>query len=164
MSSERFKVRVGNDHLIFCCAHFISYEGDKCEAIHGHNFRAAVELEGSLDENGYLFDFIALKRLAKAITDELDHHVLLATGNTYIKVVDGPEQVRVTYRDRHWVFPREDCILLPIENTTAEMLARLIGERLLPSLKAERNFAAQLLRVEVEEGVGQTAGWEWRSA
>ena len=159
MSSERYHVRVTKDHLVFCSGHFISYEGDKCERLHGHNYRAAVEVEGQLDANYYLFDFIALKRLTKAITDELDHHMLLATRNAFIKVEESSERVRVTYRGREWVFPRDDCILLPIENTTAELLARYIGQRLLPTLKAECGFAPEVLRIEVEENVGQSATW-----
>jgi 6-pyruvoyltetrahydropterin/6-carboxytetrahydropterin synthase len=160
---ERYHVRVTKDHLIFCCGHFISYEGDKCERLHGHNYRTAVEVEGGLDANFYLFDFIALKRLTKAITDELDHHMLLATKNAFIRVEESPERVRVTYLGREWVFPREDCILLPIENTTAELLARYIGQRLLASLRAECAFAPEVLRVEVEENVGQSATWVFRA-
>ena len=159
MSSERYHVRVTKDHLVFCSGHFISYEGDQCEKLHGHNYRATVEVEGQLDANFYLFDFIALKRLTKAITDELDHHMLLATRNALIKVEESPERVRVTYRGQEWVFPRDNCVLLPIENTTAELLARYIGQRLLASLKAECNFAPEVLRIEVEENVGQSATW-----
>jgi 6-pyruvoyltetrahydropterin/6-carboxytetrahydropterin synthase len=59
--TERYKVRVTKDHLVFSSGHFISYEGDKCERLHGHNYRTAVEIEGELDENSYVFDFIALK-------------------------------------------------------------------------------------------------------
>ena len=84
--AEHYKVRVTKDHLVFCSGHFISYEGDKCERLHGHNYRTAVEVEGGLDANYYLFDFIAMKRLTKVITDELDHHMLLATKNPVINV------------------------------------------------------------------------------
>jgi len=49
------------DYLVFCSGHFISYEGDKCERLHGHNYRAAIEGEGVLDENFYVFDFITLR-------------------------------------------------------------------------------------------------------
>src|SRR5271169_1464841 len=111
--SERFKVRVTKDHLVFCCGHFISYEGDKCERLHGHNYRATVEIEGSLDANHYVFDFIALKKRTKAITDYLDHHMLLPTRNPLISVQEDALAVRVRYKEREWVFPREDCILLP---------------------------------------------------
>src|SRR3954469_12778236 len=92
--SERYKVRVTKDHLVFCSGHFISYEGDKCERLHGHNYRATVEIEGPLDANRYVFDFIALKQRTKAITDCLDHHMLLATRNPLISVQEEGAAVR----------------------------------------------------------------------
>src|SRR5262249_19135333 len=154
---ERFKVRVTKDHLVFCSGHFISYEGDKCERLHGHNYRAAVEVEGALDENYYVFDFIALKHLTKAITDELDHRMMLATRNPYIRVEESLKSVHVRYREREWLFPREDCVLLPIENTTAELLARYILQRLVVAMKEQYRYAPEVVRVEVEENVGQSA-------
>jgi 6-pyruvoyltetrahydropterin/6-carboxytetrahydropterin synthase len=161
MSAEQYRVRIAKDHLVFCCGHFISFDGDKCEGLHGHNFRAEVEIDGTLDSNHYLFDFVALTRLAKAITDELAHHMLLPTGNSVIRVEERAGHVHVAYRDRQWLFPREDCILLPIENTTAELLARYIAQRLLSSLKSEFGFTPAAMRVEVEENIGQSARYEW---
>ena len=161
---ERYTVRVSKDYLVFCSGHFISYEGDKCERLHGHNYRAAVEVEGGLDDNHYVFDFIALKKCTRAITDELDHRMMLATRNPFIRVEERPGSVHVAYRDRQWVFPRDDCILLPIENTTAELLARYIGQRLLDALQAEHRYRPEVLRVEVEENVGQSACYEWRAS
>jgi 6-pyruvoyltetrahydropterin/6-carboxytetrahydropterin synthase len=160
--AERYKVRVTKDHLVFCSGHFISYEGDKCERLHGHNYRATVEIEGDLDMNYYVFDFIALKQRTKAITDYLDHHMMLPTKNPLIAVEEGPHSIRVRYRDREWVFPREDCVLLPIENTTAELLARYIAQRLAEDLQHQHQFVPAVLRVEVEENTGQSATYEWR--
>jgi 6-pyruvoyltetrahydropterin/6-carboxytetrahydropterin synthase len=160
--SEHFKVRVTKDHLVFCSGHFISYEGDKCERLHGHNYRTAVEIEGDLDENHYVFDFIALKHKMQAITDELDHRMMLPTKSGLIQVSESPETIRVRYREREWQFPRGDCVLIPIENTTAELLARYIAERLLGDLEREHHFKPQALRVEVEENIGQSATYEWR--
>jgi 6-pyruvoyltetrahydropterin/6-carboxytetrahydropterin synthase len=162
MASERFKVRVIKDHLVFCCGHFISYRGHQCERLHGHNYRAAVEVEGSLQEDYYVFDFIALKQRTKEITDDLDHHVLLPTRNPVIKVIETAASVRVLYREREWVFPRDDCKLLPIENTTAELIARYIALRLVDVLGREEGFVPEVLRVEVEEAPGQSATVEWR--
>jgi 6-pyruvoyltetrahydropterin/6-carboxytetrahydropterin synthase len=160
--SEHYKVRVAKDHFTFAAGHFISYEGDKCERLHGHNYRAAVEVEGPLDDNHYVFDFIALKQRTRAITDELDHRMMLATRNPLIAVEEGPRGVQVRYRDREWLFPRDDCVLLPIENTTAELLARYIAQRLLADLQAHHGYRPAVLRVEVEENVGQSATCEWR--
>ncbi len=164
MSAERYKVRVTKDHLVFCCGHFITYDGHQCERLHGHNYRAAVEIEGRLDENFYVFDFIALKARTKEITDALDHHMLLATRNAYIRVEESAERVLVTYKDRQWIFPRGDCVLLPIENTTAELIARYIAMRLLESLQQRHQYVPEILRIEVEENVGQSATYEWRSS
>ena len=162
MSCERYKVRVTKDHLVFCSGHFISYEGDKCERLHGHNYRTAVEVEGALDENHYVFDFIALKHRTKAITDELDHRMMLPTRNPLILVEPSARSVHVRYREREWTFPREDCVLLPIENTTAELLAKYIAGRLATVLHDRHHFVPVRLRVEVEECVGVLAAYEWR--
>jgi 6-pyruvoyltetrahydropterin/6-carboxytetrahydropterin synthase len=161
--SERYKVRVTKDYLVFCSGHFISYEGDRCERLHGHNYRAAVEVEGDLDENHYVFDFIALKNRTKAIIDDLDHRMMLATENAHICVEAGPKSVHVRYRDREWLFPRDDCVLLPVENTTAELLARYVGQRLLADLRQHHGYRPAILRVEVEENIGQSATYEWRA-
>jgi 6-pyruvoyltetrahydropterin/6-carboxytetrahydropterin synthase len=161
--SERFKITVARDHLVFCCGHFISYDGHQCERLHGHNYRASVEVEGPLTGDWYVFDFIALKARAKEITDELDHHLLLATANPVIKVEESASQVRVRYKDRKWSFPRGDCILLPIENTTAELLARYIAGRLIPVLQEQHGFTPRTMRVSVEESVGVSADYEWKA-
>jgi 6-pyruvoyltetrahydropterin/6-carboxytetrahydropterin synthase len=164
MARECYRVRVTKDHLVFCSGHFISYEGNKCERLHGHNYRAAVEVEGGLDVNWYLFDFVALKARTKEITDALDHHMLLATRNPLIHVEEVGDSVQVRYREREWRFPHDDCVLLPIENTTAELLARFIAGRLLVALREQHQFTPEVLRVEVEENVGQSATYEWRPA
>jgi 6-pyruvoyltetrahydropterin/6-carboxytetrahydropterin synthase len=160
--SERFKVRVTKDHLVFSAGHFISYEGDKCERLHGHNYRTAVEVEGALDPNHYVFDFIALKTHTKAITDELDHRMLLPTGNPLIRVEPEGKSIHVRYRDREWLFPADECVLLPIENTTAELLARYIAGRLRTVLQTQHRYVPDVLRVEVEENFGQSATIEIR--
>jgi 6-pyruvoyltetrahydropterin/6-carboxytetrahydropterin synthase len=155
-----YKVRVTKDHLVFCSGHFITYEGGRCERLHGHNYRAAVEIEGDLDRNFYVFDFIALKTLTKSITDDLDHRMMLPTKNPYIQVEECSQSVHVQYRDREWLFPRGDCVLLPIENTTAELLARYIADRLSGELRQQYRYEPRVLRVEVEESFGQAATFE----
>src|SRR4051812_34703007 len=161
--TERFKVRVTKDHLVFASGHFISYEGDRCERLHGHNYRATVEIEAELDPRSwYVFDFIALKRHTKDIVDELDHRMMLPTKNPVIRLDEAGTGIRVRYKDREWLFPRGDCVLLPIENTTAELLARYIALRLKADIRAQHAYTPPILRVEVEENIGQSATCELR--
>ena len=162
MPSPRHSVRVTKDYLVFSSGHFITFNGGECERLHGHNYRAAVEVEGGLDEDHYVFDFIALRDLTRAITDELDHRMLLPTGSELIRVEEDGPNWRVRYRDRHWSFPRDECVLLPVANTTAELLADYIAGRLLRALADRGLPAPEVLRVEVEECFGQAATTEWR--
>jgi 6-pyruvoyltetrahydropterin/6-carboxytetrahydropterin synthase len=161
--TESYKVRVVKDYLVFCSGHFISYEGHKCEGLHGHNYRAAVEIEGPLDENHYVFDFVTLKRAARTLVDELDHRMLLATRNECFALEESATTIRVRARDKEYTFPRADCVLLPIENTTAELIARYLGGRLLEMLQRDHHYRPTVLRIEVEESFGQSAFYEWRA-
>jgi 6-pyruvoyltetrahydropterin/6-carboxytetrahydropterin synthase len=161
VSSARFKVRVTKDYLVFSSGHFITYEGDHCERLHGHNFRAAVEVEGPLDENHYVIDFIALKDMTRSITDELDHRMLLPTRSASVCLHEEGANLRVTYRDRMWSFPRDECVLLPIANTTTELLAAYIAVRIRQEMVSRGWRSPEVLRVEVEESFGQSAEVEW---
>jgi 6-pyruvoyltetrahydropterin/6-carboxytetrahydropterin synthase len=161
MPVERYTVRVSKDYLVFSAGHFITYNGGECERLHGHNYRAAVEVDGPLDENQYVFDFIALKNRLREITDELDHRMLLPAENPHIRVTADEKRVSVRYGDREWAFPRGDCVILPVANTTAELLAQWIGRRLLDVLRRQHKFEPLAMRVEVEESFGQVATWHW---
>ena len=165
--NESYHVRVTKDYLVFSAAHFITFNGDVCERLHGHNYRVAAEVYGPLDDNHYVIDFIALRDALRAIVDELDHHMLLPTQHPLIRVQERPAgegqstaSIEVTFRDRRWVFPRGDCILLPVPNTTAELLARHIGGRLLEALQARGLARPERTRIEVDECEGQIGVWE----
>lgn len=152
-----FRVRVTKDYTVFCAGHFITYEGDRCETLHGHNYRAAASLEGPLNANHYVFDFVTFKKLLRAVCDRLDHRMLLPLHNPLIVVTQDDREVEVVFRDRRYVFPREDCVLLPIANTTAELLAEWIAGELKAEIARSRTSGLTTLEVEVEETVGQTA-------
>ncbi len=153
--TESFHVRVTKDYLVFCAAHFVTFNRDVCERLHGHNYRVAAEVFGPLDENHFVVGFVALRETLKLLVDELDHHVLLPTSHPEIRVEADDRRVRTTFRDLEWVFPRGDCVLLPVANTTAELIARYLGRRLLDALEIRTGSRPQHLRVAVDECEGQ---------
>jgi 6-pyruvoyltetrahydropterin/6-carboxytetrahydropterin synthase len=154
---DRFHVRISKDYLVFSAGHFITYDGDECERLHGHNYRVTAEVGGPLDENHYVVDFIALRDTLKAIVDELDHHMLLPTQHPLIRVVAGEREVEATFRDRRWVFPRCDCVLLNVPNTTSELLAHYVATRLAADLQARVGSRPETIRVEIDECFGNVA-------
>lgn len=153
--SETYHVRLEKEHLIFSAAHFITFNGNICERLHGHNYRVFAEVHGPLDENEYVIDFIALRDTLKEIVNELDHHMLLPTDHAKIQVTAKEAEVEVRFEDRRWVFPRGDCILLPVSNTTAELMARYIGQQLLERLEKRTGARPQRLVLGVDENEGQ---------
>ena len=154
-----FKVTVTKDYLVFASAHFITFAGHRCESLHGHNYRVGVVLEGALDEgNWYVLDFRVLKKLMKGYCDAIDHKVLLPLSNPRLQVVDRGDSVTVAYDDApRYLFPRGDCALLPIPNTTVEMLAEYLGGQLRDGLAAAGATNIRVLEIEVEENFGQSA-------
>jgi 6-pyruvoyltetrahydropterin/6-carboxytetrahydropterin synthase len=153
---SQYRVRIEKDYTVFCAGHFITYDGHECEPLHGHNYQVAVALEGPLDENAYVYDFTRLKRALRTVVDRLDHRMLLPAKSELIRVTQSGSEVQASYRDKRYVFPRSDVVLLPIPNTTAEMLAWWIARELKQGLGSlPRGFTA--IEVEVDESSGQRA-------
>ena len=159
MQRREFSVSVTKDYLVFASAHFITLAGHRCEGLHGHNYRARATLEGELDEESWLvFDFVTLKQIMRGLCDEIDHKVLLPLQNPLLQVVENGESVTVAYEGKpRYLFPRVDCALLPIPNTTVEMLAELLTSRLRAQLERTGARGLTAIEMEVEESFGQSA-------
>jgi 6-pyruvoyltetrahydropterin/6-carboxytetrahydropterin synthase len=159
---ESYKVTVTKDYIVFASAHFITFAGHRCEGLHGHNYRVTVTVEGGLDPNAwFVFDFVVLKKIMKQLCDEIDHVVLLPLESQRVKVLVEDETVHVAVDGKpRYVFPRKDCALLPIPNTTVEMLAKLLTERLKGEIDAMGARDVTAIEMEVEENFGQSAVYQ----
>lgn len=150
-----FKVQLQKEQLVFSAAHFITFAGDICERLHGHNYGVRAEVVGALDENRYVIDFIAFRDSLAEIVKRLDHHMLLPTTHPLIRVVADRQEVTVTFREKRWIFPLEDCVLLPVTNTTAEEIAGYIATELRSMLRPTVGDRIESLEVGVDENHGQ---------
>jgi len=154
-----FKVTVSKDYLVFSSAHFITFRGHQCETLHGHNYRVGVTVEGSVDDEClFVVDFSILKKIVRQLTDEIDHKVLLPVKNPKLAFREEGKHRLVDYFGEHtYTFPMVDCAMMPIENTTAEMIAQYFAHRTREELAAMgiRNLTA--IEMEVEESFGQSA-------
>lgn len=156
---NQFEARVTKDSLVFSAGHFITFNGNICERLHGHNWRVDVVVSGGLDENGYVYDFIALRDASIKLVERMDHRVLLPQNHPMITVSKSNDEREVTARfeDRRWVFPAEDCFIMPLANTTAELIADWFAEQLSVMLDLDAASGLQTLRVGIEENFGQWA-------
>ena len=155
MTDATYRVDVAKEQFTFSAAHFITFAGDICERIHGHNYAVKASVEGPLDENRYVVDFIALRDAVLKETLQLDHHVILPQDHADIKITSDERETTATFRDRRWVFPNEDCVMLPVINTTAEEIARVIAKRVIEQTKEKFGNALTWIEVAVDENNGQ---------
>jgi 6-pyruvoyltetrahydropterin/6-carboxytetrahydropterin synthase len=156
---SNFRVQVSKDYLVFASAHFITFKGHQCETLHGHNYRVGVAVEGTLDaETLFVLDFSVLKQITRQLVDRIDHKVLLPTQNPKLSFREENERVSVDYFGQPtYVFPKRDCALLPIPNSTAEMLAQYLGAQVREELASGGYTHLTSLELEVEENYGQSA-------
>lgn len=147
-----FRLVLAKEDFKFSVAHFTVFSADEAELLHGHNYQVTVEVRGGeLDEMGLLADVAALKAEIRRLCDELDSHTLIPTENPLVAWERREDGVEVRYGDRVYRFPLQDVVLLPLVNSSMELFARLLWQRLAPFL------AATPLR-HMAVSVGETAG------
>ncbi|NQU42286.1 6-carboxytetrahydropterin synthase [bacterium] len=155
-----YTIETSKEALKFSAAHVATFQDGSIERLHGHNYHVTARLSGELDRAGMVLDVGILKQWVRELCDELDEHVLIPLENPLVAVEHDEREVRVAYESKRYVFPREDCVLLPIENTTMEYLAHYLAERLSDRLKREPSAERMTaLEVTVSETPGQGAGW-----
>ena len=61
----------------FSAAHHLTDYYGQCEQPHGHTYKIAVTVEGHLQKNGLVLDFVALKKVVeKKVLSKVDHRDL----------------------------------------------------------------------------------------
>lgn len=149
--SPTFAISIDPGELHFNAAHFITFD-NSCENLHGHNFHARIDARGDNDADDLVVDFVLLTRLAAGICAELNDKVLLPANSDVVSLEQRDSLMYVSSYDKQFMLPEDNCYLLPVSNTTAEMLAWYIGERLLAALQ-QQGAAANVgeLEIAVEE-------------
>lgn len=99
--------------LYFCYGHrLLDYEG-KCAHPHGHNGIVELELAGTLDSRGMVYDFTKAKQKFGKALEELDHRMLLRSDDPLVKALESIGEAPYVLET----------------NPTAENIARLLFER-----------------------------------
>ena len=152
---RRFSIEVAKDYFNFASAHFLIFANGRREPLHGHNYQVSVVMEGELDRAGVVLDFISFKPLVKQVCDALDHRTLIQTNSPALRVRQSAQAVEVLYKKQKLVLPRGDVILLPIVNTSTELLAEYVARQI--KRKVRQSFPANIryMEVAVEEARGQ---------
>ena len=170
-----FVIHLAKESFKFSSTHFTIFSETKAEKLHGHNYQVKCDIEiDQMDSKiGMAFDFNLLKPEIKALCDEIDEHILIASKSPFLKIkhLQGPknsqdpqnsqDSIEVSFAHRRYVFPKEDCKELALVNITSEELARyfceslwtrLLEKKLLPKFKS--------LQISIEETRGQSVTYK----
>jgi 6-pyruvoyltetrahydropterin/6-carboxytetrahydropterin synthase len=93
--------------------------------------------------------------LVKGICDALDHRTLIQTNSSTIQVRKRAKEIEIIHKKQRLVLPRGDVILLPIANTSTELLAEYIAGQIKRRVRQTFQAAIQYMEVAVEEARGQ---------
>ncbi|HEX2928178.1 MAG TPA: 6-carboxytetrahydropterin synthase [Candidatus Binatia bacterium] len=153
--SRIFRIEVAKDYFNFASAHFLVFANGQREPLHGHNYQVSVTMEGELDRAGVVLDFITFKPLVKQICDELDHRTLIQTESPAIRVQRRTKEIELRYKKQKIILPRQDVTLLPLANTSTELLAEYVANQI--RRRVQRQFPGSQIRF-IEVGVEETRG------
>lgn len=157
MDDGRFTLRLAKEDFKFAAGHFTLFPDGSMERLHGHNFRVRVEACGTrLGEAGMLASLAELKGAIRAACAAWDERTLIPEESERLAVRRQDGEVVVEHGDRRYRLPAADVVLLPLENVTIELLARLLWRRLAAGLEGT---GVDRLAVEVEETDGQACSY-----
>jgi 6-pyruvoyltetrahydropterin/6-carboxytetrahydropterin synthase len=86
---------------------------------------------------------------------EMDHKVLLPAASKIVKIENKDGSIEVTSCDKRYVFPEEDVLMLDIQTTTAEEMARMMAEKIIGDIDFPKTVKS--VAVGLDEERGQTA-------
>ncbi len=154
---EIWSIQVHKDYLKFSAAHFLIFPDGTAERLHGHNYKVFVSVETPLDGHGLVVNFSEIKPIIRALADSLDEHFLVPGQHPVLSCEEkdgGLYEIR--YQERLYLIPKEDVIVMPITNTSAENLAAWFGRELIARVEQRwPDRKIQRLEVGVEETPGQ---------
>jgi 6-pyruvoyltetrahydropterin/6-carboxytetrahydropterin synthase len=155
---SRYRMVLAKEDFKFSAAHFTLFGHGRAELLHGHNYRVRVELAGNgLDGEGLLVDIESFKKVLRALCARLDSRTLIPADSPRLLWSREGESIDVAFGPRIYRFPAEDTLLLPIVNTSIELLARMLWHDLAPHLAGS---GVDTLAVAVEETAGQACWYE----
>jgi 6-pyruvoyltetrahydropterin/6-carboxytetrahydropterin synthase len=132
----------------------------KCERLHGHTYAVHCIISGTQNPKGIVYDFVDITNALRKIADEIDHLVLVPTkGAPRIQVEEKDGFIHMKVLGRQYMFPRDDCALLPIPSSTAENLCQYYLNELVKRAKPPKEVVA--IKLGIDEGYGQGAWCSW---
>jgi 6-pyruvoyltetrahydropterin/6-carboxytetrahydropterin synthase len=123
--------------------HRLPYHREGCQNLHGHSYRAEIELLGEPDEGGMVVDFGEISRLVKPLIDRMDHSFMVHEDDATVRAFLEVQGLKATVAPFH---------------STAENIAAWLLAELRPALEGPR---IREIAVRVHETAKSVAEARW---
>lgn len=151
-------LQLAKQNFKFSSAHFLIFDENSAERLHGHNYQVRVEIgvpdSEALRTTGFFIDFNLFKKYIKSALDRWDERVILPEFHPDMRFQKIGPTLEVRFRERFYAFPANEVVLLPVTNTSVEQLSRLLAEDFIREFRPHK---VTYVRVQVEETAGQGA-------
>ena len=155
-ATRRHRVVVARDQYKFSCAHMTVFPDGTKERLHGHNYQVGAVLELSDVSFANMLPFALIKDALAAICKEFRERVLIAANNPFMEKLRDDDELELRLCGQRYVFPREDVLLLPIDNIAVEPLAAHLADQLVAALTPSLPpGVVHAIEVSVHESPGQ---------
>ncbi len=153
---SRHHISIARDQYKFSVAHMTVFPDGTKERLHGHNYTLALAIEVSQIELASMIPFAPIKAALAELCAAWKERVLIATKNPFFQLVrDEATELEFKLCGERYVMPRQDALLLPIDNISVEALASYAATLLLERIKVLDAPHVKSLEVTIEENPGQ---------
>jgi 6-pyruvoyltetrahydropterin/6-carboxytetrahydropterin synthase len=164
LPAGQWKISLSKDAHKFSSTHLTIFPDGTKEALHGHNYQVSLNLQLAEISFKKMLPFSPLKKTLKSICDTFDEKILIAEKNPFVTVViNGGAELEFKACGKRYVFPKDEVVLLALENITVELLAKEVSDRFWRGFCADPNVSSECkalvtgLEVCIEETLGQSA-------
>ena len=155
-----YEIRIRKDALKFASSHMTVFSDGTKEALHGHHYQPTVSIQFQDASFKKMIPFSDVKLGMKKIAALWDEKVLLATQNPYFKIIKKTkDSFEFSLCKKKYLLPKDEVVLLKVDNITCEALAEAYFEFLEMELDLFEIENITSVSVYIEESPGQGAAF-----
>jgi 6-pyruvoyltetrahydropterin/6-carboxytetrahydropterin synthase len=127
------------------------------ERLHGHNYTLAVAIDLDRIDLEAMIPFDQIKGALADLSAEWKERVMVAQKNPHLAIVRDDTELEFTLCGARYVLPRDEALLLPIDNISVEALAAHAAAILFERISVVAAPYVRAFEVTIEENPGQGA-------
>ena len=149
----------------FHVAHRVSGAPYGLNRLHGHTYEVRVEVVGEYQRGEIVFPFEKVMDILRDCIAGMNNKVLLAKDGGNVCKYEGDFIRYVSADGKQYSFPKEDVMLLPVNEVTAEAITEYLLNRIIEKVREEKEsegYKVRFVKIILWEGFERGSEMEKR--